>query len=386
MNKIYFDYDFPFGLYIHIPFCTHRCSYCDFYSQIYSPQMVQQFIVNLKKEISIYAELLDNREIKSIYFGGGTPSLLSVREVADILEYVQKYFSLENNIEITLEANPHSLTEDKIEGYYQKGINRLSLGIQSFNKKELLLLDRLHSGEKAVEVIEKTKKIYGNFNIDLIFAIPGQDYTDWEENLHRAVELFPTHISTYNLEIHENTSLSNQFGEGKLAEISEENDAAMYKLAVNYLQENGYRHYEISSFALPGYESVHNKLYWQFAPYLGLGPAAHSFNGQQRFYNYADLKKYIRILANNNLPLGNIIPLSTEDLRAEMMIMGLRLRKGIPKKMFYNRFGVNIEDVYSEELKGLIEQGLLLDSDRNYRLTEKGLLLGNQVFAEFLPA
>ena len=382
MNNI--NFTTPFGIYIHVPFCIRKCSYCDFYSQVYCPAKMSEYIQALKKEIKTYAGILKYRKIKTIYFGGGTPGLLTPDAAAEILQYINKYFFFKEQLEITLEANPFSLTKEKVKGYHQCGINRLSLGVQSFNDDELKLLDRMHSVRKAMRTLEEVSQVFANINIDLIFALPGQKFASWQENLQQAVKFLPQHISTYNLEIHEETPLGKRVNSGELIEIDEEIDARMYLLAREILTKAGYKQYEISSFALPGYEARHNKIYWQFEPYLGLGPAAHSFDGYRRFNNYADTDRYIKMLVGDNLPIENLTSLNNDDLMAEMVIMGLRLIKGVSKNNFRKRFGVCLEDIYQEELDKLIKRKLLINNENNLLLSNKGLLLGNQVFMEFL--
>ncbi len=382
MSKIYFES--PFAIYIHVPFCLKKCSYCDFYSDIYNKEKKVKYIDTLKKELKFYAYKIKYRKIRTIYFGGGTPGLLTPAETAEILKSIQNYFSVEKDIEITLEANPYSLSENKIKGYYQCGINRLRLGVQSFNDKELELLGRLHNSKEALQAVKKTGQVFDNLNIDLIFALPGQKCKDWLYTLNQAIKLLPHHISTYNLEIHEDTPLGRKIENGELEKISEEIDARMYKLAGEHLAEAGYRQYEISSFAQTGYEAEHNKIYWQFAPYLGLGPAAHSFDGDNRFYNYADIDKYIKMLSTGELPIQNLTSLKEEELMMEMVIMGLRLTTGLNKKSFENRFAISLKDVYREEIEKLVQAGLLIDNEGSVFLSDKGLLLANQVFIEFL--
>ncbi len=384
MNNIKFTS--PFAVYIHVPFCISKCNYCDFYSRVYSQQKKESYIEALKEEIKIYAGRLNYRKIKTLYFGGGTPGLLTPDEAAEIINYIEKYFSLAEQIEITVEANPSSLTEDKIKGYYQAGINRLSLGIQSFNNRELTLLGRRHSQKEAVQAIKKVSRVFANYNIDLIFAIPGQNCKQWLQTLTNAVKMNPHHISTYNLEIHEDTPLGKEIENGNLNKVSEEIDAEMYMQGRKFLQKEGYNQYEISSFALPGYQAEHNKVYWQFEPYLGLGPAAHGFDGNHRFYNYSDVDRYIKDLKMGNLCRQDFTVLSKKDLMAEMMIMGLRLINGVSKKKFRNKFGIGINEVYGKEVNCLIEQKLIIDNGDNIFLTKKGLLLGNQVFMKFLKS
>ncbi len=351
MNKI--NYSSPFAIYIHVPFCLQKCSYCDFYSQTYSSEKKDRYIKALKRELKIYADKIKYRKVRTIYFGGGTPGLLTPVEIAEILKCIKDNFFIREGIEITLEANPYSLSRDKIKGYRQCGVNRISLGVQSFNDQELDLLGRMHNSKQALRIIKNLTKVFDNMNLDLIFALPGQKCKNWLQTLKQALKMAPQHISTYNLEIHEDTPLGKRIKQGELETVSEELDARMYNMAREKLEQAGYRHYEISSFACPGYEAQHNKVYWQFDPYLGLGPAAHSFDGYRRFYNVADTYRYTKKLLSGDLPIKSSNFLEEKELRAEMIIMGLRLIKGINKKKFKNRFGICLTNIYGQEIEKL---------------------------------
>lgn len=374
----------PFGLYIHIPFCTSKCRYCDFYSVKYNSTIFKDFLSSLYKEISIYGKILSVKRVKTIYFGGGTPSLVEPEKLEDIINKLTSSFKIDEKAEITLECNPSSLKKNKIKEYKKIGVNRLSLGIQSFCDQELRLLGRIHTSKEARKVIDWVKDIYSNFNIDLIFAIPGQNMKDWKENLKFALSYNPPHLSLYNLQIEEDTPLQIMVNKGEIKPVDNEIDASMYIYATNKLKEEGYSQYEISNFSHSSFFSRHNMIYWKYEPYIGLGPSAHSFTGQQRFYNYSDVKKYIGMLSLNKLPISNIINLTKREKMAEMMFMGLRLLQGVSLTDFRKRFKVELKEVYEEELNKLTEKGLVNINNDKVKLTEKGLLFGNEVFAEFL--
>ncbi len=412
-----------FGLYLHVPFCKGKCRYCDFYSENFDLAGMDQYLVCLKEEIKIYSSMVKpnnveayNGYLETIYFGGGTPGLLTVEQLAEILVLIIQCFDYPIRDEMTIEANPYSLTEEKIAGYRGLGVNRLSLGVQSFNDQELNFLGRKHTAREAVEIISLIDRYFDNYNIDLIFAIPGQSIINWQKTLEKAINLNPNHISLYNLQIEEGTPLAVSLDAGEFEVVDDTIDAEMYLLARDMLVDNGYQHYEISNFAKPDFQSQHNRLYWELKPYLGLGPAAHSFTGEERFNNYSDINKYNQVLLkniqnrrfdkNNNqeinsaklkngfddsdsgtayLPIESIMELTAEDLKAERLFMGLRLLEGVSLEDFYEDFGIRLEENYHDEIKNLKFLDLIEIKNQRLKLTKKGLLHGNRVFMEFLP-
>lgn len=356
-----------------------------------------------KEEIDIY-KIFNISGIETIYIGGGTPGLMTPKQLSDLMGLIKKEFGSPITGEITMEANPFSLTEEKLSGYREAGVNRLSLGVQSFHDKELKFLGRKHTAAEAVEKISLTDKYFDNYNIDLIFAVPGQSIVDWRYTLEKAIDMNPNHISLYNLQIEENTPLAFALHEGEFEEVDDRIDAGMYLLARELLEESGYSQYEISNFAREGYQSRHNRIYWELKPYLGLGPAAHGFTGSIRYNNYTEVHRYqetfskvldriIQSKTNKSLdepfpekmPIENIIKLSKEDLMAEKLFMGLRLLEGVSLKEFYSEYGTRLEEYYTEEIRKLKSMDLIEISEGRLKLTEKGLLHGNRVFMEFLP-
>lgn len=381
-NKL--DYSSGFGLYIHIPFCEKKCNYCDFYSITSSESDIDKFIKALTKEIEIYSHNLSNKNVKTVYFGGGTPSILTSKQLETIFSSLNQNFNIRNNIEISMEANPETLTSEKLKSYKKIGINRLSLGVQSFLDSELNFLGRIHDSQRSQKVIKKVKNHFDNFNLDLMFALPNQSLSDFKYSLNKALEYKPNHISLYNLQIEPNTNLFDRLNRGEFKEIDEETDYQMYNLAVERLKSSGYSHYEISNFAQKGYKSRHNIIYWKYKPYLGLGPSAHGFNGKNRYYNYNDLSKYLNKLNNEKPPIKKIVDLNQEELISEMMFMGLRLINGVNKQDFKDRFDKAIHEVYGGVINNLKDKDLLKEDSENIYLTKKGLNLGNVSFAEFL--
>ncbi|MFW5787820.1 MAG: radical SAM family heme chaperone HemW [Halanaerobiales bacterium] len=379
------NFEQPISLYIHVPFCTDKCSYCDFYSIKYNQSKIKKFIRYLKKEIIIYGNKYPETTVKTLYFGGGTPSLLSPSSINEILNCINDNFNFVNYTEITLESNPETLTTEKIAEYNKNGVNRLSMGVQSLNDSELKLLGRNHSSKKAKKMINIIKEYFKNYNIDLIFSIPGQNILSWQETLNTILKFKPPHISTYNLQIEEGSRLKDLVDNGQLIPVSEKNDAEIYKKTINILKNSGYNHYEISNFAKTNYNCRHNLQYWQYEPYIGLGPSAHGFTGFKRYKNFADVNKYFSLLKNNSLPIAQFFNLDKKELMSEMMIMGLRLIEGVSKKRFQKRFNVSISKIFGKEIKETTEKGLIIEEGDKIKLTRRGIFLANQVFLRFLP-
>ena len=389
MNKSSFEsiinsYQDSFGIYLHIPFCEKKCSYCDFYSITGNKELISKYIKALKKEIKLYAKELSLKEVRTIYFGGGTPSLLTPHMLEEIMTVIKQNFQLHEGIEVTLESNPSSLNSNKLSEYNKLGINRLSIGVQSFSNDELKMLGRLHNAVNAREIISKASSIYDNFNLDFIFALPGQNLAQWRRHLQTALEYTPPHLSIYNLQIEEGTPLKERIDNGQLIPLNDEIDAEMYKLTRQILHDAGYNQYEISNFAKTGYQSQHNLLYWKLKPYIGLGPAAHSFTGEYRYNNVCNLKDYLDNLNRDQFPVNKKISLTLKELMAEKMFMGLRLLEGVSKENFYHLFNIKLKEVYGTEVNDLKNQGLLEEYENNIKLTDRGLLLGNKVFIKFL--
>jgi|SRR6056297_471550 len=383
MNR-YLNYKKAFGLYMHIPFCQSKCNYCDFYSIKYTPQKMREYVDMLKKEIELYADKLINNRCRTIYLGGGTPSLLSPQLIEEILITVFNSFNVVENVEISMEANPESLTECKIKAYREMGINRLSLGIQSFLDEELKFLGRSHDVIDSINAIIKVEKHFDNYNIDLIFALFRQTFLNFVYSLNQVLDFNPSHISLYKLQIEDGTKLYKRFKDKKTNLISEELDYKMYNHAIKKLQEAGYNHYEISNFSRDEHRSKHNIIYWKYEPYLGLGPAAHGFNGKQRYKNYSNFRKYIYELKKGRLPVQDIIKLNKKEMIFESMFMGLRLTEGIDVEKFKSKFDVSIFDIYDNVLQELKEDNLIVVDKKRIYLTKKGLNLANLVFSKLI--
>ncbi|OQA10472.1 MAG: Oxygen-independent coproporphyrinogen-III oxidase 1 [Firmicutes bacterium ADurb.Bin373] len=377
----------PIGLYIHVPFCIKKCLYCDFTSYPLSGPAVKSYLESLIREINLYGSALadEDKIITSIFFGGGTPTTLPAASFKTVLNAVRSSFFLAAGCEVTVEANPGTVDGAGLTELRQAGVNRLSIGVQSFHDRLLGVLGRIHSAAQAVQAVQLARKAgFDNLNLDFIFGIPGQTNHDWREPLHRAVEMAPEHIAAYSLQLEEGTPLAQAAERGAICACPEETELTMYRDAVAFLTAHGYSHYELSNFARPGRQCAHSLVYWLNQPYLGLGPAAHSLIKGVRFANDISLAGYSDMLSREEYPVENRTRLTAADEISETMFLGLRLTAGVDLNQFYRRFGRRAEDIYRNEIAGLIQKGLLEISEGSLRLTTKGLPLANVVFREFV--
>ncbi|MDD4924338.1 MAG: radical SAM family heme chaperone HemW [Dehalococcoidales bacterium] len=372
------------AIYIHVPFCRRKCKYCSFISFDSRTNDIPGYIDLLKKELELRSV---DCNIDTVYFGGGTPSLLTAEQLNGILSVIGKKYRMADNAEITIEANPGTVDFKYLADIKTAGINRLSIGIQSFNDDELTMLGRIHTRKEAVNAIEDAREAgVDNLNIDLIYGLPGQSIDDWKENLLTAIGFNPGHLSLYALTLEPEESLFKEIESGKLPDISAGTAASQYELAEELLQKHGYVHYEISNWAQPGRECRHNLVYWQGSEYLGIGVAAHSYIGKRRSSNTEDLDKYINALSHNVLPPQDVDEIIIPELEiAESIILGLRLYSGISIKDFEKRFGIDIMKRFGRQIEELINFDLIENDKTVIRLTPRGRLLGNEVFWRFLP-
>ncbi len=380
------------GLYLHIPFCKAKCSYCDFASVPGRPEWYAPYADAICAEIAgaparfpdIPAEQLPPQ---TVYIGGGTPSVLPVPLLERILRALQEAFPLPADAEISLEANPGTVEPEGLRRLRALGINRLSIGVQSFRDAELRLLGRVHDTEQARQAIRWARRAgFDNLNLDLIFGLPGQSLEDWKQSLEEALSFAPQHISLYALSVEEGTPLARMIEEGTLPAPDDDRMADMYTWAEERLAQAGYLHYEISNWAVPGCMCRHNLGTWRNEPYLGFGCAAHSHLGRRRWWNVRDPLAYIQRIEAGRSPMEGEEILSEEVDMAETMMLGLRLvQEGIEVKRFRRRFGRTPAEVYPEALSQLSAQGLIEVLPERVRLTARGRLLGNRVFAQFLP-
>ena len=371
------------SVYVHIPFCEQKCNYCDFNSFAGKEAFFEPYVDSLINEIENSTELSGKR-IDTIFIGGGTPSVLPPYYIDKIMDSLGKY-NISQTAEITIEANPNSLTFDKLSAYRTSGINRLSIGLQAVQDGLLKKLGRLHTSADFFTCHENALRTgFENISADLIFAVPGQTLADWEESLQTLIDLSLNHISCYSLIIEEGTPFYDEYESGRLSPIDDDLDRQMYYLAVDMLGTNGYNQYEISNFAKKGFESHHNIAYWTRKDYIGFGLSAHSLFENKRFENTADLNKYIEFGGNSDKIRMNITPLSQKDQMEEFMFLGLRMNDGISQKDFKKQFGVSLTQVYSDALQAHSANGLLFFDSNIVKLTKKGVDLSNTVFSNFL--
>lgn len=371
-----------YSLYIHVPFCRKKCNYCDFPSYAGKGSFIDDYIESLKAESGYYSSIYEKPEVKTIFVGGGTPTLLSEVNIRSLFETIYKDFKVQSDAEISVEANPGTVTKEKLKTLFKVGVNRLSLGAQTFNNSFLRKLGRIHLAHEITDAYEMIREAgFKNVNLDLIFALPGESLKDWLNTLNKAVELGPEHISTYNLQIEEDTPLFAEKQEGDLILPDEEEELNMYKAAIKGLTEKGYHHYEISNFAKAGFECSHNKTYWTMHDYIGIGMGAHSFINGVRIANTLDIDKYL----SKDFALTKMEHRNTKkENMSEMIFLGLRLIKGFDLNDFTGRFGISFRELYRKELDELTKDGMLEIAGKNVKLTEKGLFLANEVFRKFL--
>ncbi len=365
------------GIYIHIPFCKQACHYCNFHFNVNLDS--RDTIVNsILKEIEMQKEYLDG-SIDTIYFGGGTPSLLNANQINLILEQIYKYNKCNKSLEITFEANPDDLQSEKLIELKSLGINRLSIGIQSFNDEILKYLNRSHNSEMAIKCVKEARKIgFNNINIDIIYSIPKSNIQFLKSDLKIGVNLFPEHISCYNLTIEKNTVFGNWYSRGKLKTIGENNEANQYNIVVNYLSKNNYEQYEVSNFCLPNKYSKHNTNYWKKGNYLGIGPSAHSYNGFSRQFNISNNKKYIENINKNQLPSRKEL-LTKKDHINEYLMTNIRTIWGCDLEYLKYKYNFEFKERTLSYIHLLQSEDLLVNKGKVLKLTNKGFLLADKI-------
>lgn len=370
----------PMEIYIHIPFCIRKCDYCDFLSGPSGPEEQADYVQALLREIQAVEEG-EGRSVSSIFIGGGTPSVLDERLLGDILREIRNRFKMEEDAEITIEVNPGTANIGKLQAYREMGINRLSIGLQSPEDRELKILGRIHNYGQFLETYQEARTVgFDNINIDLMSAIPDQTYEGWMKNLRTVAELEPEHISAYSLIVEEGTP----FAARKLNLPDEDTEYNMYEATAQILKEYGFEQYEISNYARKGRECRHNVGYWTRQDYLGFGLGASSLYGKERFANTTDMKKYLENSKNPEKIREKEPSLTREDEMAEFMFLGLRMTKGISKADFQRCFGCTIESVYGEVLEKYESMELLLEKDGRIFLSREGIHVSNSIMAEFL--
>lgn len=384
-----------FGLYIHIPFCRQKCFYCDFPSFAGREKKIDRYLQALEQEFALLRQRLyqkDNvRDTESkfapqtIYIGGGTPTALNAHQLKKLLEIVQKYVAVGEAEEFTVEMNPGTVDREKLLLLQQAGVNRLSVGVQSFDDNCLQKIGRIHTAQEAADTIELAHNLgFDNISLDLIYGLPQQDREILTKSVERALTLPVQHISIYGLQLEEDTAFQRMADMGKLQLPTDELVEAMHDYIVEKLPEAGYQRYEISNYALPGYESKHNLSYWQDVDYLGLGSGAHSYWQGTRYENPRGIDDYISVLEAGRLPATLEEQVDRQAHMEEYCFLGLRTSAGIDKNLFQQKFGVDLFTVYGRTIEKLVAQDLLQHTARGIALTPLGMKYGNQVFTEFL--
>lgn len=373
------------GLYIHIPFCVKKCEYCDFLSWNAEEEERQQYVAALLSEIESYREFAKGYRVSTIFIGGGTPSVLLPKQMEDILQKIYEIFELERRAEITIEVNPGTVDEEKLQCYKENGVNRLSMGLQSVKDEKLRLLGRIHTYQEFVECYELARKAgFDNISIDLISSVPGQTLQEWKEELETAAAQNPEHISVYQLIIEEGTPFYEKYAEHPELLPDEETSREIYLWTGKFLKEAGYEQYEISNYAKPGKESRHNLKYWERGDYLGLGLGAASMVRNIRMSNTKDMRTYLERCDKPKTMREDVQFLEEPRQMEEFMFLGLRKTRGVSKKEFKRIFGREMDMVYEKALHKCLENGMLLEHKDRIFLSEEGTLLSNMVLSEFL--
>lgn len=373
------------GVYIHIPFCHQICNYCDFNKFFFHNQPVDEYIESLGKEMALWANDLQKAEIETIFIGGGTPTSLSVDQLDRLLELITTYIPMEHVTEFSSEANPDELTLDKMQKMREFGVNRLSMGVQTFDQNLLKVLGRTHSNDHVYEVINHAKQTdFPSISIDLMYGLPNQTMDQWKASLQEAFRLKIPHISAYSLLVEPKTIFYNLLSKGKLSLPGEDLEAEMYGYLLEEMQSHGYIQYEISNFAYVGKESKHNLLYWNNDEYIGLGAGAHGYVNGKRYSNHGPIKKYMQTIDTGEQPLMMQKEVTNVEKMEEEMFLGLRKNEGVSLAKFEERYGLTLRDVYGKELDELLQRELLVLENNFVRLTSRGRFMGNEVFQYFL--
>jgi oxygen-independent coproporphyrinogen-3 oxidase len=374
------------GVYIHIPFCRSRCSYCDFATGSYDGPLAERYVAAVAREIASFAAGDAASEIETIYFGGGTPSLLSPAQVERLLCAVRERFRVTHNAEVTMEMNPGTVTLHVLSEYARLGVNRASFGAQTFDDRELRRLGRVHTAADVRQTINDLREAgFRNVSFDLIAGLPAQTLPAWSRNLDEALLLRPEHLSLYLLEVHEGTPLAEQIRRGQQPPPDDDAAAEMFRLMLDKTAAAGYEHYEISNFCLPGYESRHNTKYWTGEAVYGFGCSAHSFDGERhRWANERDAARYTELLEAGHSAIVESLHLDEREAQAEAVFLGLRLMRGLSLSQHREAFGRDLWTEYAADLARLSEAGLISIDDERLRLTRHGALLSNEVFMAFI--
>ncbi|QDO93650.1 radical SAM family heme chaperone HemW [Formosa sediminum] len=365
------------GIYIHIPFCKQACFYCDFHFST-SLKKKDELIEALIVELDIRKNEFKNSTVATIYFGGGTPSVLTLHEIESILDAVFLHYTVVDDPEITLEANPDDLTASKIIELSKSKINRLSIGVQSFFEADLKLMNRAHNAAEAKKCLTLATQYFNNISVDLIYGIPGGTNQQWQENIQTVLDFNIPHISSYALTVEPKTALDALIKKGKIEDVNERQAETQFRVLIEQLTAHGFKHYELSNFAKPGYYSINNSAYWQGKKYIGIGPSAHSFTGNSRSWNVANNSKYIKALASKILP-SEVEYLSVNDKYNEYVMTGLRTMWGLSLPFVETQFGLDFKLYVLEQSNKYIEDGLLYIEANCLKVSDKGKFLSDGI-------
>ena len=371
------------GIYIHIPFCNKRCTYCDFYTEV-APKLIPSLVDSIIKELYFRQDYLQNEPIDTIYFGGGTPSVLRMEQFSDIFEAIFSIYSVNENAEITFEANPDDLTIDFFNSIQSLPFNRISIGIQSFDDEDLIRINRRHTGKQAIDAVKNAQNAgFTNISIDLIYGLPFQTLEKWEDQLSTALSINIQHISAYGLTYEEGTELWKQRENGKVKPVDEETMNKMYLLLVKKTKENSFEAYEISNFAIQNFRSRHNSSYWKQNPYIGIGPSAHSYDLNSRQWNVASITEYISAIENNTCFFEKE-ELSLFDKYNDYVMVWLRTLEGIDLNFLRQEFGSELATYCYDNIKTFIESNHVIHSDGKFCLSPEGIMISNQILVQLI--
>ena len=371
------------GIYIHIPFCKKRCTYCDFYTEV-APKLIPTLVDNIIKELEIRKDYLQNEPIHTIYFGGGTPSILKIDQFSKIFDVIYSTYPVDKDAEVTFEANPDDLTVEFFNSIHSLPFNRISIGIQSFNDEDLKRVNRRHSAKQAIEAVKNSQNAgFNNISIDLIYGLPLQTLADWEQQLNTALGLNVQHISAYGLTYEEGTALWKQREKGKVKPVDDDIMNEMYLLLVKKTKEKGFEAYEISNFATQGFRSRHNSSYWKQSAYLGIGPSAHSYDLNSRQWNMASITKYIEAIEHNTL-LFEREELTLFDRYNDYVMVSLRTLEGIDLAFLEQTFGPELRKYCYENIKSFIDSNNVIFANDRLRLTDEGIMISNQILIQLM--
>ncbi len=371
----------PRAAYIHVPFCAHRCGYCDFTLVARRDDLIDSYLAALDLQLQTLGGPV---EVDTLFFGGGTPTHLPTDKLERLLALTRAAFGLSTGAEFSVEANPVGLSRDKLDAMKAAGVTRISLGVQSFQPAELQVLERDHSAADVEAVVASLRERWDNVSLDLIFAVPGQTLEQWRENLDRAIALGPAHISAYGLTFERGTAFWSKRSRGELPQADQELELQMYEEAMDRLPAAGFAQYEISNYARPGWECRHNQVYWNAEPFYGFGPGAASFLGGVRRLNHRSVTTWLSRIRTGNDPIAEVEVLSAEEQAREAVMVGLRLVRGIDIAEFEGRFGFGLLDLGGDAAQGFLEKGWLEIGEGRLRLTRRGRCFADSVVMEFL--